>query len=162
MYHKSIYNYIYKKSENLWVIYNTFSGAIIILDNDHKNNYDELKNFHIQNNNKFINNLISQQVLIDNKYDEKQLIDASRARRTYGEKAAYLRILTTTGCNARCEYCYEKGFKTETMTLETAKHLINHILTLPKMEKFYIHWFGGEPLLNTKVIDVVMESVYDS
>lgn len=29
-------------------------------------------------------------------------------------------ILTTTGCNARCFYCYEKGTKPVTMTAETA------------------------------------------
>ena len=47
------------------------------------------------------------------------------------------------------------------MSIETADALIKYILKLPKMEKFYIHWFGGEPLLNTKVIDKVMEAIYD-
>ena len=44
---------------------------------------------------------------------------------------------------------------------KTASAVIKHILKLPKMEKFYIHWFGGEPLLNTIVIDKVMDAVYD-
>lgn len=161
MYHKSIFNYIYEKSKNNWVIYNTFTGSIVLLDNKSKKKFDGLKDNLIENKNIFINDLINQGILVNNNYDEKKLVDASRARRTYGEKSAYLRILTTTSCNARCPYCYEKGFKTETMNEKTADAVIKHILKLHKMEKFYIHWFGGEPLLNTKVIDKVMKAVYD-
>lgn len=161
MYHKSIFNYIYEKSKNNWVIYNTFSGSIVLIDEKFKKKFDDLKDTKIENNDKDIDNLIKQGILVDNNHDEKKLVDASRARRTYGEKSAYLRILTTTACNARCSYCYEKGFKTETMNDETADAVIKYILKLPKMEKFYIHWFGGEPLLNTKVIDKVMDAVYD-
>ena len=162
MYHKSSYNYIYEKGNNTWVIYNTFSGAIIVIDNEKKELFDSLKEKNIDNNSEFIDSLINQGILVDDKYDEKLMIDASRARRTYGEKSAYLRILTTTACNARCEYCYEKGFKTSFMSEETANYVIKYIDNIPKMEKFYIHWFGGEPLLNTKVIDKVMEETYDN
>lgn len=161
MYHKSRFNYIYEKTKSNWVIYNTFSGSIILIDDESKRKYDDLEDNKIKNTNQFINNLINQGILVDNNYDEKKLVDASRARRAFGEKSAYLRILTTTACNARCSYCYEKGFKTETMTEDTADSLIKYILKLPKMEKFYIHWFGGEPLLNTKVIDKVMGGIYE-
>lgn len=161
MYHKSIFNFIYEKSKNNWVIYNTFSGSIILMNNELKEKFDNLEDGKIENNDIDICNLIKQGILVDNNYDEKKLIDASRIRRAFGEKSAYLRILTTTACNANCSYCYEKGFKTETMSIETADALIKYILKLPKMEKFYIHWFGGEPLLNTKVIDKVMEAIYD-
>lgn len=160
MYHKSQYNYIYAKENNLWVIYNTFSGAIITIDKETKEKFDLLENYKIKNDSEFIQNLIKQGILVNNDFDEKLMIDASRARRTYGEKSAYLRILTTTACNARCEYCYEKGFKTSTISEETAENVIKYINNLPKMEKFYIHWFGGEPLLNTKVIDQIMSATY--
>lgn len=161
MYHKSKYNYVYKKSKNEWVIFNTFSGAIILLDDENKKKFDDLSDDNISNDSEFIENLVGQGILVDNKYDEKQLIDASRARRVFNERSAYLRILTTTACNARCEYCYEKGFKIETMTLETANKLVDYILKLPRMDKFYIHWFGGEPLLNENIIDLVMKKVYN-
>ena len=161
MYHKSRYNYMYKKNENEWVIYNTFSGAIVLMDDENKSKFDLLSDDKITVKNSFVESLAGQGILVDNKYDEKELVDASRARRTYGEKSAYLRILTTTACNARCPYCYEKGFKAETMDEKTARAVVEYILKMPKLEKFYIHWFGGEPLLNTKVIDFIMENVYD-
>lgn len=113
MYHKSIFNYIYKRSKNNWVIYNTFSGSIILIDEKLKKKFDSLKDGKIENDDDDINNLINQGILVDNNHDEKKLVDASRTRRAFGEKSAYLRILTTTSCNARCPYCYEKGFLSE-------------------------------------------------
>ena len=82
------------------------------MNDEYKKKYDELDK-NICNDNEFVNSLITQKFLISNDYDEKKIVDASRYRRAYGEKSAYIRILTTTSCNARCSYCYEKGFKTE-------------------------------------------------
>ena len=161
MYHKSIYNYIYKKDENEWVIFNTLNGSIVVIDDNMKNRFDKLNSNKIELSDDFIKALAEQGIIVNNKYDEKQLVDASRARRTYNEKAAYIRILTTTGCNAKCEYCYEKGFKPETMNEKTALAVADFILNMPKLDKIYIHWFGGEPLLNTKVIDLIMEKIYN-
>ena len=64
-------------------------------------------------------------------------------------------ILTTTGCNARCFYCYEKGTKPITMTTETAHNVSRFIITHRDEKKVKISWFGGEPLVNIKVIDQI-------
>ena len=64
-------------------------------------------------------------------------------------------ILTTTGCNARCFYCYEKGTKPVTMTAETADKVVRYIVKHRGDEKVQISWFGGEPLVNAKVIDQI-------
>lgn len=63
-------------------------------------------------------------------------------------------IFTTTECNAKCPYCYEYGTAKDTMdeetALETAKYISNN-----SMNKLTLKWFGGEPLLNYKVIDII-------
>jgi len=64
-------------------------------------------------------------------------------------------ILTTTGCNARCFYCYEKGTKPITMTTETAHNVSRFIITHRDEKNVKISWFGGEPLVNIKVIDQI-------
>ena len=64
-------------------------------------------------------------------------------------------ILTTTGCNARCFYCYEKGTKPITMTAETASKVVRYIVAHRGDEKVALKWFGGEPLVNVKVIDQI-------
>ena len=57
-------------------------------------------------------------------------------------------ILTTTGCNARCFYCYEKGTKPVTMTAETASKVVRYIVAHRGDEEIKLKWFGGEPLVN--------------
>ena len=64
-------------------------------------------------------------------------------------------IFTTTGCNARCFYCYEKGTKPVTMTAETASKVVRYIVAHRSNETVTFRWFGGEPLVNAKVIDQI-------
>ena len=64
-------------------------------------------------------------------------------------------ILPTTGCNARCFYCYEQGTRPVTMTAETASQVVRYIVAHRGDEKITLRWFGGEPLVNAKVIDQI-------
>ena len=66
-----------------------------------------------------------------------------------------LTILTTTGCNARCPYCYEKGLKTVQMSEKTQNDVCNFIKT-SGYKDISIVWFGGEPLLNVQPIDSIL------
>lgn len=62
-------------------------------------------------------------------------------------------ILSTTDCNARCFYCYEKGRSRIPMTEETAKATAQYMIRKSYGEDTVkIRWFGGEPLFNKKVI----------
>lgn len=62
-------------------------------------------------------------------------------------------ILTTTACNARCFYCFEKGCATETMTEETAAAVAKYILEEGNQKHVRLNWFGGEPTVNARAID---------
>ncbi len=64
-------------------------------------------------------------------------------------------ILTTTKCNANCFYCYEKGYEKVSMTEETAKEIVKFIVDNHRNNAVTIRWFGGEPLVNNNVIDVI-------
>lgn len=64
-------------------------------------------------------------------------------------------IFTTTDCNARCFYCFEHGVKRENMSEQTAMDVCRYIKENSKGEPVSIKWFGGEPLCNTKVIDII-------
>ena len=66
-------------------------------------------------------------------------------------------ILTTTDCNARCYYCYEKGCARVTMTPETADKVASYIQKQAAGKPVTLRWFGGEPLLNTPVIDRICQ-----
>ena len=69
-------------------------------------------------------------------------------------------IFMTTICNAHCEYCYEQGIKPMTMSEETAANVADYILRhSDKDAPVRIRWFGGEPLMNTKAIDIISERI---
>lgn len=69
-------------------------------------------------------------------------------------------IITTLDCNARCFYCYEKGIPrismTEKIAIATSEYIQRH-----STNKVKLTWFGGEPLLNTVVIDLICQKLND-
>ena len=103
--------------------------------------------------------LIDRWFLVPEDYDDRNacreirqmvalLIPPDKAITTYT-------ILPTTGCNARCFYCYEKGAKLVTMTAETASRVVRYIVAHRGDDEVKLRWFGGEPLVNAKVIDQI-------
>ena len=109
--------------------------------------------------------ITAQQELIDHWFLVPQEHDDRKACREIRQMAAILTpadlsithytILTTTGCNARCFYCYEKGAKSVTMTAETASKVVRYIVAHRGDDEVKLRWFGGEPLVNAKAIDQI-------
>ena len=64
-------------------------------------------------------------------------------------------IFTTTDCNARCFYCFELGRSRIPMSRETAEKVVQYIKNHCGGKKVSISWFGGEPLFNAEVIDII-------
>lgn len=64
-------------------------------------------------------------------------------------------IFTTTDCNARCFYCFEAGTRRYSMTEQTAHDVAAFIQKKCEGKPVTIRWFGGEPLLNSRVIDII-------
>ena len=67
-------------------------------------------------------------------------------------------INPTMNCNFKCWYCYETHIKSSKMTKTTIQNVIsfcnNIIYENKNLKRFYLSWFGGEPLLQYK--DVVL------
>lgn len=74
---------------------------------------------------------------------------------------SYFVILTSTGCNARCFYCFEHGAKVSHMTEKTA-HDVADFIVRKGAPKIKIQWFGGEPLINIKAIDTICRDLTDN
>jgi len=93
-------------------------------------------------------------------------IDELNAYIKLGEKIAdnysgYLNITVapTMRCNAQCAYCYEKGYRNGNMASVTASHIIRYITDFAQNKKLRINWFGGEPLLNTHIINSISDQL---
>ena len=74
----------------------------------------------------------------------------------------YFTILSTTECNARCFYCYEKGRAQFPMTDVVANKVANFIVNIRNKEKpVTISWFGGEPTFNTKPMEIIYNKLIE-
>ena len=127
------------------LLYNTLTDEIIIADE--KEDREEL---------------IARRYLVPTCTDELKTVEQCRrleqllTRPEVSKGIQNAVILTTTGCNARCYYCFERGCEVLTMdnktALATADYVVRH--KNPDAE-FNICWFGGEPLLNTAAMDTI-------
>lgn len=108
-------------------------------------------------------------IVLDELVDENPIAEAVYIKRTqapemptYDNVHSFV-IFTTTYCNARCFYCYENGLKPIYMNLKTAENVCSFIKKRVKDgEEVTISWFGGEPLLNTNIIDYIVDNLKES
>lgn len=146
----SKFNHFVSLNENESVLYNTFSGCIIKINNEFK------KKIYYNSNALSLNEketLFKLGVLVDSDDEQKLTLEFKRSRGIYSSDISTFRILVTTCCNARCSYCYEEGIKTSSMTIETAHKVIEFIKSRTiNTKRVNIQWFGGEPTLNPEVM----------
>jgi len=110
--------------------------------------------------------LIHDHYLVPVTTDDKQLVDQLRAAwqltRTKEKAVTRYTILPTTGCNARCFYCYESGCDEIPMTEQTADAVASFIINHCQGKAVHLSWFGGEPLLGRKRILQICNRLQDA
>lgn len=113
--------------------------------------------YHVLLEKKFINN--------DN-VNELQLVkDLVKSIDQENNDIYELIINPTMNCNFKCWYCYETHIKDSKMSQETIDNVIrfieNTITSNKDLKKFYLSWFGGEPMLYyEKVISPILKKTY--
>lgn len=139
-----------KHKGRTWILYNTLYNSMLTMSDREYKQYRE-QNFH---------DLDMVEVLADNGFIIPEYTDEFDRYNYYQKELynmfpspAHYTVVLTTKCNARCIYCYEKGVRYEDMSLQTAEKFSELLLRTEK--NIDITWFGGEPLLNTKLIDII-------
>lgn len=138
------------KRGNFYCIYNSMVGSLVLLS---QNEYNELllpkkQNFFVKY--WFVvpdgTDILSVATSVKDK-----LVNPDAKK---GKTNTFI-VVTSTACNARCWYCFECGIATKTMKTETAEDVVNFMLTHSNDGPIKIKWFGGEPLINQKVMDLI-------
>ena len=142
----SQFNYLYSENGS-FALWNTLSGQFVRLP---QGVYHALKSGELSSlDGTEVVALKKVGALVDDSTNELALFESVTARQRNEVPWKY-RILTTTACNARCSYCYEKGTALSTMDPDTAEKtaglIIRNYQTQPT--DIILEWFGGEPLLN--------------
>lgn len=146
---KSAYNIIIPYLDNEIIIFNSFSGALGKFDNDTFLRFNKC-DLTLEESNL----LLEKGILIEDTVDELNQINKDRDSGINFEKVKIIRIWPTSFCNARCDYCFEKGIQCENMTYKTADAAIKYISdSIKEGDTLRIEWFGGEPLMCIDMID---------
>lgn len=133
------------------LLFHTLTGMLLLLENqqDADNCRDEL----IQN-----------WFLVPEDFDEASYADKFfsifkmlNAGKNNRKNKTTFTIFTTTDCNARCYYCYQVGARRCSMSADTARAVADYIIRVSGGEEVQLYWFGGEPLVNSAVIDSICE-----
>lgn len=121
-----------------------------------------LENFNMKNNfnSELISKLISYGLILENKDCSKNIKNSKAVNNS--SKKLFLHV--AHNCNLRCPYCYAEGGdygrNKQMMSLTTALDSIKYIMEKePYLKEISIDFFGGEPLLNYKVIEQFIESI---
>ncbi|SDC70244.1 radical SAM/SPASM domain-containing protein [Geotoga petraea] len=146
---KSKYNIEISLNGN-WVIYNTLKNSMLELNEEFYSYYK---------NNKIVSEKITQKfyeygLWLDKDYDEIKELKMLYLRKIYSSDYLNLTIKTTNNCNFNCVYCYQDHLKTnlENDVILKIKNFIDKKVENDNIKYIFIHWFGGEPLINPQPI----------
>lgn len=103
--------------------------------------------------------------IIAKKDEQTNILCSSYEESKNDKKSMYLTITLTNQCNFDCVYCYQSR-EVKMINMKKADSIIKYIehKATKGIDRLFIHWFGGEPLLNlavAKYIDSKLTEIAD-
>ncbi|NLQ13021.1 radical SAM protein [Olsenella sp. KGMB02461] len=141
------------------LVYSTLTSSLVLLENDLYTTYFENASFEDES----LCRQLEEMGFLADAQQPSQLSQLLDIRKSVVETDGItsITIAPTMECNARCYYCFERGARRGTMSLETADALVDFLDKNCLSRELYIAWFGGEPLLATDVIDHIVDGLLD-
>ncbi len=138
------------------LVYNTLTKELILTDSNECAVLKSGKDIDISENKR----LIEQYFLVTQDFNERECCDQLKNLFKLLDNddsiTSYV-IFTTSDCNARCFYCFERGQAKISLTSEKAIDVAKYIVKNAKNKKVAITWFGGEPLYNIEPINLISD-----
>jgi len=149
-YKKSIYNFTYTREPDQKVIYNTYTKAVIVLNDEEFAQYQAVSMTDPESEKALVENGI----FIEDNFDEKDFLRYCHYRTKFAHEVLHLIIAPTMDCNFGCPYCYENR-RTGKMTKEIQDGVIAYINKMigEGVKNLEITWYGGEPLLFPDIVE---------
>ena len=151
----SKYNIFINEDDEHVLLFNTRTGALVRLDSTRKHQIKEPSEIRDD----FLSFLLKQGFLVEDDIDELELISNTHesARNNIDMFSATIEL--TEACNFKCLYCYQT---------HSARHMQNHVLNkvmnylsrkIKNVKHLHINWFGGEPLIQFKVLKRISQQL---
>lgn len=155
---QSFYNFIYDLN-NDFVIYNSFTGAVAILNNHEKDCYDKMS----FTDSELIEKFRYGGFVIEDSYDELASMKMNFLRKRYSENTLSMCIAPTLNCNFKCAYCFENNIRSSgSMSEDTMKCIFSYLKNnIENIKELIVTWYGGEPLLEIDKIVYMSERMME-
>ena len=157
----SKFNLLIKNSKD-YILFNTLSGETFLIEEEIAN---KIKDNDIEGlTDSYFQEFQDKRIIIDNAFDENKFYNYYRNKVIYQNNHLTYTILLTWACNLRCIYCYEGAgeIKSHNMNRRTASFLVKHMqqeLISRNSKSITIFLFGGEPLVNFKEAEYILEEM---
>ncbi|MDR9793743.1 MAG: hypothetical protein C6W54_03380 [Bacillaceae bacterium] len=166
-------NYCYDNSTRIVIPVNksekNFLSAIKIGDTIHE------EDFQKNNLNELLHKIVKYN-LFQSDFQLPKITEQFIKEKLLTEGISHLCLIVTDACNFRCKYCiysdhyfYSKNFSNKCMDFQTAKSAIDYYMNVNIKSIQYnpnlsisIGFYGGEPLINWKLIKQVVEYTNDN
>lgn len=153
---KSCFNFVYQRRKGETVIYNTFSKALVVLDEK------EAKQYEMQqwDDAYVMEELKVNGILVETDFDEKAFLKYWHYKTKFSNDTLTLTIAPTLDCNFACPYCYENR-RSGKMNSEIQEALIKFIENAIEngTKMLDISWYGGEPLLCKEIVESLSKRI---
>ena len=100
--------------------------------------------------------------IIEDTFDELGYVQNLQLFRRFSSREYHLILNTYMDCNLSCWYCYESHIRNSFMSLDMADKVVKHIqayYSQTGFDKLHLEFFGGEPILNFKVIKHILSEI---
>lgn len=146
------------------LLYNTFNYAIALLDEEVYKKIERMVKSCALDESEDVKGLIEQEFLIPKEIDEQDYFMQILKAEHDDDTRMCLQILTTTGCNFKCPYCYQEGIcREERISLKTIRtletFLKKYISEHNKIKKIFLILHGGEPTTNWKYVPEIFAMI---
>ena len=147
----SKYTFLIPYSDKYY-LYNSLSNALLELDGVSYSCLEKCRREQSQVSKESFSDelyemLTRKHFIVDNDYDEyllyKSMMLTQRGQQTF----MHLTLAPTMECNFRCFYCFETEKPKGKMSPGTMDSIVKYIISSRQLEKIYLTWFGGEPLM---------------
>lgn len=149
------------ETEDGLLLFNTMTFELVLLEETEVGFFTTF----CFNGNETVKSLIEKWFLVPEEYDDLELVRQVETLKLQinkiytAPKFNTFTVLPTTDCNARCFYCFERDKQKRVMDDLTAEQAAEFIIKNKADGKINLRWFGGEPLYNSRAIDIICEKL---
>ncbi len=161
----SRYNRFAPADDGAIIAFNALTGALATLAPEQRATVEQILlspddfRYDTEDKQKLKNDLVSAGFLLDDSYDEFQMLKARSRMERFQTTTSSVTIALTSKCNFRCPYCFEDVANGETAHGEVLEAIGRYVVNKINcgLRRLHLTWFGGEPLLTIHSVEKLAE-----